>query len=186
MDYILQIEKLFKYFEFNLNLEETRILYKIKRNFNNELNLLGCFVKDYLTIKNSGNVSEDSSIYNDFVILFENLKENHSTKDIIEEFYNYSNYYLKIIFEEVENEKIEFALATINTCDALDSYPILIELFDKFYNQKIDSNYFYMMLQLIMDIVLKRFENPEQYNKDLAELIKEANVLETSSERLAV
>ena len=43
-----------------------------------------------------------------------------------------------------------------------------------------------MMLQLIMDIVLKRFENPEQYNKDLAELIKEANVLKTSSERLAV
>ena len=175
MDYILQIEKLFKYFEFNLNLEETRILYKIKRNFNNELNLLGCFVKDYLTIKNSGNVSEDNNIYNDFVILFENLKENHSTKDIIEEFYNYSNYYLKIIFEEVENEKIEFALATINTCDALDSYPILI-----------DSNYFYMMLQVIMDIVLKRFENPEHYNKDLAELIKEANVLETSSERLAI
>ena len=81
MDYILQIEKLFKYFEFNLNLEETRILYKIKRNFNNELNLLGCFVKDYLTIKNSGNVSEDNNIYNDFVILFENLKENHSTQE---------------------------------------------------------------------------------------------------------
>ena len=70
MDYILQMEKLFKFFEFNLELEQMHILLKIKRNFNNDLNLMGCFLKDYLAIQNSGTITQDENLYNDFVLFY--------------------------------------------------------------------------------------------------------------------
>ena len=101
--------------------------------------------------------------------------------------YEYSKHYLTIVFEETEDENLMNALSTINACFALDCYPFLMELLDDFKNKRIDSNSFYMMLQSIVEVVLKRYENPKEYNMNLASLGKDINnyILENSSERLA-
>ena len=70
MDYIEQTEKLFKFLDFNLEFEQIREIYSIKHQFNNDLNLFGCYIKDYLFIMN-GIFSDDRETYNDFVLFFE-------------------------------------------------------------------------------------------------------------------
>ena len=69
------MEKLFKFLEFNLETDKLLVLNKLKRKFSNDLNLLGCFIKDYLIIKTSGFVPDDNEIYDEFIIFFEKQKE---------------------------------------------------------------------------------------------------------------
>lgn len=160
MDYIEQTEKLFKFLDFNLEFEAVREIYNLKHKFNNDLNLFGCFIKDYLIIVNN-KVSDDDNIYSDFVLYFESARKHYNDKDIINLLLRYSKYYLWLVFEEPEIEELEKPINTINSCFALDLYPCLMKLIDNFINQKIDGKYFSKMLQFIVDIVLKRFENPK-------------------------
>ena len=180
------MEKLFKFFEFNLELEQMHILLKIKRNFNNDLNLMCCFLKDYLSIQNSGVITQDENLYNDFVLFYEKYSTIQNASMIFSQLYDYSNHYLTIIFEETSDDELATALSTINACFALDCYPFLMELIDDYNNKRLDSNSFYMMLQSLVDIVLKRFENPTNYNINLATLGKDINnyILSNYSERL--
>ena len=157
MDYIEQMEKLFKFLDFNLEFEQAREIYGIKHLFNNDLNLFGCFIKDYLFTVN-GKFSDDDNIYNDFVLFFENKKNN---SEIINSIKKYSKYYLWIVFENPVIKELEEAINTINSCFALDVYPYLMKLIDNFINQKIDRNYFFEMIHFVIEEVLKRFENPK-------------------------
>ena len=70
MDYILQIEKIITYLKLNYSPAELLILDVIKRKFNQDFNLLGCFLKDYLILKTAKNV-DDSELYDNFVLYFE-------------------------------------------------------------------------------------------------------------------
>ncbi len=156
MEYISQIEKLYKFFEFTLDFEEVHLMYKMKHSFNDDLNLIGCFFKDFLTIKQDGVIPDDESIYDNFVLWFEENSIN--SKQNIKEVYEYSIYYLKIIFEEFEDNEAQCAVSTINACFAIDVYPNLMCIFYKYYIQKTDTQTFYSMLKSITDIVLKRYE----------------------------
>lgn len=159
MDYIDQVEKLYKYFEFNLELNLMRSLIEMKHDFNDDLNLIGCFIKDYITVKNSGIVSDDNFLYNDFVVYFEKTKE--KSQEIIEDIIAYSKYYLGIVFEDFKDKDILNVVSTVNSCYAIEYYPHLMKLFDKYYNQKMDVNRFEMMLKFITDVAIKRLEDDD-------------------------
>lgn len=160
MDYIEQIEKLFKFLDFNLEFEQMRYIYTIKRDFNNDLNLFGCFIKDYLIAVN-GKIPNDKNLYNDFVSYFENARLQYDLNKIVSLIGSYSKYYLWLVFENPEIKELETFINTVNTCCAIDSYPCIMRLIDNFINQKIDGKCFYEMLQFIVDVILERFENPE-------------------------
>lgn len=159
MDYILQMEKLYKFLEFTLDFSEIRVMYNIKHKFNNDLNLFASFIKDFLTIKNNGVISSDDALYDDFVIWLENGCENK--EKCIKEISEYAKYYLMIVFEDIEDENVLSAISTINACFAIDCYPNLMSAFNKYYNHRMDRNIFYKMLELITDVVLKRYEEFE-------------------------
>ena len=136
--------------------------------------------------QNSGTITQDENLYKDFVLFYEKFSSIQNASTIFSQIYEYSNHYLTIVFEETTDDKLATALSTINACFALDCYPFLMELMDDYSNKRIDSNSFYMMLQSIVDIVLKRFENPSNYNINLATLGKDINnyILNNHSERL--
>ena len=181
MDYMVQMEKLFKYLNLNLEVEDKIILLKLKQNFNNDLNLMGCFLKDYLTIKNPEKISDDNRIYSDFVLYFEKSKK--EKKEILLDVLNYSKHYLTIVFEDTDNIYLQNTIGVINSCFALDSYPYLMILMNNYQNKKINSNSFITMLKLISDAILERFENTENLNKDFSQT-KIANEILNKSERL--
>ena len=156
MDYILQIEKIITYLKLNYSPAELLILDVIKRKFNQDFNLLGCFLKDYLILKTAKNV-DDSELYDNFVLYFE---ENIELRDtFLKDLNNYANYYLMIVFEKVENVEINCAISTINSCYCMGCYPLLMEILDNYFNEIVDYNTIYSMLKSLVNVVLYDFEN---------------------------
>ena len=163
MDYILQIEKLNKYLEFNLDAKDKLLLKQLHTSFNNDLNLIGCFLKDFLTLENNGKISDDKYIYNDFVLCFEKYKNTNQEIELLNKVLEYSEYYLTIIFEDTQDRVLLSTIASINSCFAMEYYPFMMEIIDKKINTKIDDISYALMLQYISDTVFKNFQFQEQF-----------------------
>ena len=160
MDYMVQTEKIFKYLDLNIEIEDKITISKIKQIFNNDLNLFGCFIKDFLMIKNPNKTIEDECLYNDFVLYFENVITKKEIKKELLEIYNFGKYYLTIVFEDTNDIELQNTILIVNSCFALDSYPYLMILQDKYKKKEINKNSYILMLQSISDVILKTFENP--------------------------
>ncbi|MBQ8634942.1 hypothetical protein IJ425_02165 [bacterium] len=189
MDYILQTEKICKYLEFNLEAQDMRkIKSNIKKTFCNDTNLFGCFIKDILNHENSGKITEDEEVYNDFVLCFENHKTNKTEISFIEKIIRYSKYYITLVFEETDNRVLLNTIASVNSCYAIEYYPFLMELIDNFTIGKIDSISFALMLQSITDDVFRNFESEKPTEVHLENLrYKLKTIIQSrSSERYAV
>ena len=184
MDYMVLIEKILKYFDLSLESESKMLLFKIRQRFKNDLNLFGCFIKDFLIIKNPEKIIQDDYLYNDFILYFEQFTTQNEKQQALLELSKYSEYYLDIVFEKAQNQTLESTMCIINSCFALDCYPYLMILMDDYNNKIIDSNSYIMMLKSISDTILKRFENPENLNIDFKET-KIANEILNNKERLA-
>jgi hypothetical protein len=184
MDYILQTEKILKFLEFNIELEESKAILKLKKIFNNDLNLLGGYIKDFLTIKNDGNISNDNHLYNDFVLCFEKSKNKSA---FIYKLTTFANHYISLVYEDTEDRILLSTIASVNSCFAIEYYPFLMELIDKKLNNKIDRISYALMLQSISDKVFKNFESEKENNITLADLRKELESIRFSrNERIAI
>lgn len=185
MEYINQTEKIFKYLELNLDFKEKYFLLTLKRKFNNDLNLFGCFIKDYLIIKNKGIVSKDEEIYNDFVLFFEENSKLYSKRTLLDDIDIYALHYLTIVFEECNYEPLLSAISTINSCFMLDAYPYLMVLIARYFNLEISENEFNFKLQNLVDLVINKMEEPFDCENLYNLLSLEDNInLDDSSERL--
>lgn len=184
MDYILQIEKVFKFLKFNLELNEAKSILKLKKLFNNDLNLLGGYIKDFLTLENNGKISDDNYIYNDFVIAFEN---NENKVAFIDKLLTFANYYITLVFEDTKDRVLLNTIVSVNSCFNIEYYPFLMELMDKYINKKIDSISYALMLQFITDTVFKYFESEKQSDITLIDLRnKLENIILSKNERIAI
>lgn len=170
MDYIVQMENLYKFFSLSLNAQNMQTVFELRRKFNNDYNLLGCFIKDFLTLENKDLVIKDSNLYNSFVIYYE--KNLLNLEEILTKLDNYSNYYLSIVFEKIKNVEILGYIETINACFALDTYPVIMRIFDDYYNHRADDSELIRMLKLLTDIVIDRLEDTKKYDIDLFEELK--------------
>lgn len=188
MDYILQIEKLDKYLDFNIEAHDKLIVKQLFMSFNNDLNLIGCFVKDFLTIENNGKISDDEYIYNDFVLCFEKYKNLNQEIDFLNKLLEYGEYYLTIAFEDTVDRVLLNTIVSVNSCFAMEYYPFLMELMDKFLNKKIDGISYALMLQSITDTVFRNFESSKAVNVDLNTLRNELELIISSqnNERIAI
>lgn len=185
MDYILQTEKIFKFLEFNLELPHAKSLLKFKKIFNNDLNLIGGYIKDFLTLQNNGKVSDDDYIYNDFVLCFESSKNKNQ---FINKLINYANYYITLVFEDTKDRVLLNTIVSVNSCFNMEYYPFLMELMDKYLNKKIDGISYALMLQFITDTVFKYFEEEKAVEVSLIDLRRKLDLIVSSrnSERIAI
>lgn len=184
MDYILQTEKIFKFLEFNLELNEAKAILKLKKIFNNDLNLIGGYIKDFLTLENNGKISDNNYIYNDFVLCFENSKNKSS---FIYKLVTYADYYNILIYEETNDRVLLNTIVSVNSCFAIEYYPFLMELMNKKLNNKIDGISYALMLKSITDNVFKNFESEKPNIVHLVDLRKELdNIISSRNERIAI
>ena len=174
MDYILQTEKIFKFLELNLELDGAKTNLKLKKIFNNDLNLIGGFLKDYLTLENNGTISDDDYVFNDFVLMIEKQK---NKTEALNKILTYANYYITLIFEDTQDRVLLNTIVSVNSCFNIEYYPFLMELMDKYLNKKIDGISYALMLQSITDTVFKNFESEKQNNINLLDLREELEVI---------
>ncbi len=161
MDYMDQIEKLYKYFEFNLELNLMHSLVEMKHQFNNDFNLIGCFLKDYLVVKTNKTLLSDEDLYEEFVLYFENESKTLPSEFLINDIVKYSKYYLSIVFEDFSDENIMIAVSTVNSCFAMEYYPVIMKVLNKYYSGGFSVQNFKIVLDSIVDVVLKNFEQTD-------------------------
>lgn len=164
MDLGLQIEKLYGYLALRLSISDMKKMLDVKKSYNNDFNLLGCFFKDFLILKNNFQEINDSKVYENLVLYIEKNMDNNDSS--ISEIARYSKYYLVLIFEEMldeveDKEEILGCISTINAFYTMEFYPLLLEKFDEFFNLKIDGKIFLRVLKFIVDTVIDGFDNPE-------------------------
>ena len=159
MDYMDQIEKLYKYFEFNLEINLMHSLINMKHSFNNDFNLIGCFLKDYLIVKTGRKMPNDEYLYDEFVLYFEEQSKALLSEFLVNDLVKYSKYYLSIVFEDFTDENITMTVSTINSCFALEYYPVVMKILNKYYSGGFTSQNFKIILESIVDVVIKNFES---------------------------
>ena len=182
MEYIDQVEKLFKYFECNLGLDLVRSIIKLKRSFNNDYNLIGCFLKDYLMVKNYKKVTDEDDLADEFILYFEQESSRFPKEYLINEIIKYSKYYLSIVFEDFRDSDILIAISTINSCFAIEYYPIFMKILNKFYSHGITERQFKILLESVVDVAIKNFEEFEVSEFSQDEL--EQQVKKTASNKV--
>ena len=161
MDYMEQVEKLYKYFEYNLDLNLMRSLIELKHNYNNDLNLVGCYLKDFLIIKSGKKIKSDNDLYDEFVLYIEEESNRLPSEYIINELIKFSKYYISIVFEDFTDSNILIAVSTINSCFALEYYPIIMKTLDRYYSGALTPKKFKIMLDSIVDVAIKNFEESD-------------------------
>jgi len=180
MDYISQSEKLFKFFELELDLGQKLKINEIRKKFCNDLNLFACFIKDYLTLKNSFIAPKDENIYSDFVLFFQNIK----AETVLDELDKYSTLFLKIVFEEERNPILRNTIAIVNSCYLLEYYSVVMYLANKYYEKEIDIALLDRVLKAVESDVLANFEKDNLQIDLKNEFIKYEKIL-LNKERMA-
>ena len=158
MDYMDQIERLYKYFEYNLEFNLMRSMIDLKHSYNNDYNLIGCFLKDFVIVKTGKKLASDDDLYDEFILYFSEESKRLPVEYIINEMVKYSKYYLSIVFEDFTDDNILIAVSTINSCFALEYYPIIMKTLDRYYSGAMTPKKFKVMLDSIVDVAIKNFE----------------------------
>ena len=141
-----------------------------------DLNLLMFFIQDFLTIQNNGQIPSKNALYQSFKAYFSKIAKFQAPTTIIENFYKYSQYYLKIVNANFDNLEIKEQITILNNSEGKDAYPYLMEVLEDLENEHINTNMFLDILKMINSFVIKRFEDPSSdINFNFTTLSKELN-----------
>lgn len=138
--------------------------------------LFESFIKDFLIIQNDGKTSNKNALFNSFKSYFAKMSNYQNDIQIIETLCKYSQYYLKIIKADFEDEAIREQINTLNQNRGKDAYPYLMEVLDDLANGLIDSEVFLNILTMINSFLQQREENAlANVTISFASLSKEIN-----------
>ena len=155
------MEMINKFLELTLSQEGLAFYLEIKKSFDYDDELILDFIKNYLIIRNNGNVPDKNTIYSEFVVYFTKFLQIQGENKILEQFAKYASYYLMLKMEYVENQDFARSISVINAYEAYDAYPFLMEVLDDYKNNRIDDNALINMLNMVEELVFKRHQTGE-------------------------
>lgn len=152
------------------------------KNSKDEDKIFNRFFRDYLTIKNEGDIPNQSNVYEEFKLYIEKQKEGQQEKieTIVADIYKFSEFYTKIAYprEQEDNHKLKQAFIDFNNTEVNVSYPFLMSVYDDFDSKIIDEKTFLDILKLVESYVFRRFIcelATNSLNKTFANLHKSIN-----------
>lgn len=161
--------------------------YLIEKSFSHSENsaLFDRFMRDYLTIK-LGRIPTIREIYSEF----KQHSAKFDVKELIEEIYEFSKYYVNITLEKEPDEDIKKVFSDINELKVDVSYPFILSVYQDYVKNKINKDNLLEILQLIESYVFRRAicgVPTNSLNKTFATLYKEIdqkNYLESIKARI--
>lgn len=138
--------------------------------------LLKNFIRDFLIIQNDGKQSEENALYKAFKNYFIKISAYQDSLKTIQNLCKFSEYYLKIINNDFEEQEIKEQIEILKENQGQDSYPYLMEVLDDLESGHIDLEIFSNILMMINSFVTQRQEAPlAGVTVDFATLSKEIN-----------
>jgi uncharacterized protein with ParB-like and HNH nuclease domain len=114
------------------------------------------FMRDYLTIQNSGNIPKIDEVYAKFKEYVQRSKDK-DISDIIKIIKKYSEYFAKLALLEEEKEiKIKNVFEDIHTLKVDVSYPFLIEVYNDYAEKRLNLEDLLEILTLVESYVFRR------------------------------
>lgn len=113
------------------------------------------FMRDYLTIKNSGNIPIIDEVYAEFKSHVRRLK-GEDIKNIVSDIYLYSKYYVRLAFLKEEDPELKKVLEYIKDLRVDVAYPFLMEVYYDYEKKIITLSEFLDILNLIESYVFRR------------------------------
>jgi uncharacterized protein with ParB-like and HNH nuclease domain/predicted transport protein len=149
--------------------------YPMEQNFNRKDsgNLFDRFMRDYLTIKNRGNIPKIGEVYEEFKRYDQHA--GNPIVNIVEDVYKYSKHFSNLVFAQEDNEDIGQILGDINTLKVDVAYPFLLEIYDDYKTQVLTREELIAILKLVESYVFRRAIcgiPPNSLNKTFATLYR--------------
>jgi len=112
-------------------------------------------IRDYLTIKNSGNIPRIDEVYVEFKNHVRLLKS-ENIKNIVADIYRYSKYFVNLAFLKEDDEDIRKILSDIKDLKVDVAYPFLLQVYDDYKQLRITKEEFLEALKLVESYVFRR------------------------------
>lgn len=113
------------------------------------------FMRDYLTIKNEGQIPRIKEVYKEFKI-FAPISNNQNIEQIVKDIAKYSDYFVTLAFEQSTDNEILNAIKDINTLKVEVAYPFLIEILKDFNDNTITREELLLVLRMVESYVFRR------------------------------
>lgn len=114
------------------------------------------FLKDWLTIRNDGKIPRDESLSSEFVIYFQKISELRTENEILTELAKYAKYFLKLSVADIQFEQAKEKIKQINSYNARDAYPFLMEVMDDVENERINEEILDAILNTVLSFIRER------------------------------
>lgn len=112
------------------------------------------FMRDYLTLK-TGSIPKIEEVYTAFKVYSQETKMG-AIKEIVEEIFKFSKYFVKIALEREEDPEIRAAIQNINSLRVDVAYPFLLEAYNDYANDNLGRDELVQMMRLIESYVFRR------------------------------
>ena len=112
------------------------------------------FMRDYLTVKNNGNIPKIGEVYEDFKRHVQ--RSGTPIEDAVADIYKYSKYFSRLAFSQDDDEDIKRILSDINTLRVDVAYPFLLEVYNDYQSRVITRGEFIEILKLVESYVFRR------------------------------
>ncbi len=123
-------------------------------------NLQENFLIDYITIQQNGSIPKKEELFTSFVLFVDKMIKLKQRDDIIKQLYRYSNYYLKIVRSDIHDSSLKQKLEYINSFEAKDTYPYLMEVFEDYDFAHINKHMLLDILDTVITFVDQREKCP--------------------------
>ena len=112
------------------------------------------FMRDYLTLK-MNRIPRLDEVYHEFK-QYVHSQQAATIQDIVADIYLFSKYFVSIALEKEPDRELREAICDINALKVDVAYPLLLELYNDYANQKLLKEEFIEALRLIESYVFRR------------------------------
>jgi uncharacterized protein with ParB-like and HNH nuclease domain/predicted transport protein len=133
------------------------------------------FMRDYLTVK-TGHIPNIREVYEAFKGY--SRDKNDSIRELLSDIYIFSKYFVNMALLKEEDKELKQIFTDINTLRVDVAYPLLLELYDDYQNEKLNRDEFVGILKLVENYVFRRAIcgiNTNSLNKTFATLSQGLN-----------
>jgi len=133
------------------------------------------FMRDYLTVK-TGRIPNIREVYEAFKGY--SRDKNDSIKELLADIFIFSKYFVNMALLKEEDKELKQIFTDINTLRVDVAYPLLLELYDDYHNEKLNREEFVEILKLVENYVFRRAIcgiNTNSLNKTFATLSQGLN-----------
>ncbi len=112
------------------------------------------FMRDYLTVK-TRSIPNIRAVYEAFKTHSKGGASN-SVREIVADIYQYSKYFVYMALEKEEDRELREIFNNINTLKMHVAYPLFLELYDDYFQERLSREDFISILKLVESYVFRR------------------------------